>query len=301
MDRRKFHAIAIGAVASVMTVTNPLRQASATEAKLSTLRDGHLTLPIGFALPDASPAELSRVLGSTAVASGSFEPPCNVTLLRVGSRLVLFDAGSGPNFQPTTGRLSDSMVSANVNPVDVTDVVFTHAHPDHLWGVVDDFDEVAFPEATFHIAEAEWKFWRSEDALAAMPEDRKSFVAGARTRFDAMGDRLVPFAPGAEVIKDVEAFATPGHTPGHTSFIVHSGGDTTVIVGDALSNDPVSFAQPDWKWAADHDPDLGVATRVRLLDRLVNDKARLIGFHLPGDGSGFAERQGSSYRFVPST
>ena len=293
ITRRDF---ALGAVAAGAVVLAAQRVRAALSPP-ETLSDGHLVLPVSFLLPKATPTDL-RALGLEAEAeAGSFAPACNVTLCRSDGRLVLFDAGSGSNFMPTAGKLPQSLAAAGIDPADVTDIVFTHAHPDHIWGVLDDFDELLFPEARYHIAEAEWDYWRSDKALSDLPEERHSFVAGARNRFAAIEERATRFRPGAEVLPGIEAVAAAGHTPGHTAFVVH-GEEPTMIVGDAISNDPVSFLRPDWHWGADQDPETGAATRKALLDRLAVDRLRFVGFHLPKGGVGRVERADGAYRFV---
>ena len=124
-------------------------------------------------------------------------------------------------------------------------------------------------------------------------------IALAGEAFGAMLDGKVRFLKGgAEVLPGVEAVATPGHTPGHLSFLIH-GSEPVLIAGDAISNAIVSFAHPAWPTASDHDPQQGAATRVSLLDRLAGDKARVIGFHFPHPGAGAVERKDGAYVYVP--
>src|SRR5690606_3702710 len=94
------------------------------------------------------------------------------------------------NFTSSTGRLAEGLTEAGIDPAEVTDVVFTHAHPDHLWGLTDDFDELVFPEADYHIGQVEWDFWSSPDLVDRVAEDRQSFVVGAQARFAAMDGRV---------------------------------------------------------------------------------------------------------------
>jgi glyoxylase-like metal-dependent hydrolase (beta-lactamase superfamily II) len=270
------------------------------DAELTVIADGFIKLPLAAAMPDVPRADLEKLLAASGLATDALLNDCNVTVLRKGERLVVFDAGAGPNFLPTTGRLAGNLAEAGIDPADVTDVVFTHAHPDHIWGVTDDFDELLFPNADYRISRAEWDFWLSQGALDAMPDERKNFVPGARSRFKAIEKRVSFFNPGEEAVEGVEAVGTPGHTPGHTSFMVHGGEAPVLILGDAATNLAVSLERPDWPTGADQDADLAIKTRVALLDRLAGDKARVIGFHFPHPGAGVVERKGSAYRLLPA-
>lgn len=277
---------------------NALGQLSVAGRTLSVLSDGAMSLPLSFLLPDQPRGEAEALFAKHDMVADPLTPDCNVTLLRDGGRAALFDAGAGPGFMSTTGRLQESLKAADIDPASITDVIFTHAHPDHLWGVVDDFDELVFPNAVYRIAQAEWDFWRADDTLEKMPDARKNFVIGAQNRFAAIEEKIVLFRPGDEVFPQVEAVDTAGHTPGHVSFAVHGGDDSMMVLGDAIANVVVSFERPDWRFGSDHDPDRGVVTRRALLDRLAGEGARIVGFHLPHPGIGRVERAGTAYRFV---
>lgn len=266
--------------------------------ELTILSDGAMSLPLSFVLPEQPKEEIETLLEKHGLSADPFKQDCNVTLLKDGDGIALFDAGAGQSFLSSTGKLTAGLQEAGIDPASITDVIFTHAHPDHLWGVLDDFDEIAFPEASFRISQAEWDFWRADDTLEKMPEARKSFVVGARNRFDAIEDKVSFFKPGEEVFPGVEAIDTAGHTEGHIAFAVHGGSDSVVVLGDSITNVAVSFEKPDWRSGSDHDPDRGVATRQALLDRLATDQSRIIGFHLPHPGAGMVERKDNAYRFV---
>lgn len=262
------------------------------------ISDGNLMLPLSFAFPDVPHDELIASLKAEGQPTDALLPDCNITVLRRGDRVVMFDVGSGPNFMPSAGRLMDNLGEAGVSPDEVTDVVFTHAHPDHLWGLIDDFDELIFADARYHMNRIEWEYWQAEDTLEKTPDARKSFVVGARNRMVFLEDRIELFEYGAEVVSGVEAVDTAGHTPGHTSFMIHDGSNSAMVVGDAITNVAVSLTHPEWPSGSDQDAEKGIATREMLLDRLAADGSRIIGFHIPHPGLGMIERSGSAYRFA---
>lgn len=267
---------------------------------LTTISDGNLVLPLSFSYPDAPQDELLALLEANDQPNDSLMPDCNVPILKTGDRTILFDAGSGANFMPSAGSLIDNMTQAGFDPAEVTDVVFTHGHPDHLWGVVDDFDELTFTNAAYHMGRGEWDFWRNPGTVDAMPEARKTFAVGAQNRLAFLEDRINLFEAGAEVLPGVEAVDTAGHTPGHMSFLLHGGAEPVLIAGDAITHFAVSFMHPAWPSGSDQDPEMGIATRAKLLDRLATEKALLTAYHLPEPGKGRVERDGTAYRFVAS-
>lgn len=283
--------------APALAVRGRAQELSVGDGKLMTVSDGKLQLPLAFSFPDAPQDELASLLAANDLPADVLQPDCNVTILRSGDRTAIFDVGAGANFMPTAGELLANLEAEGIEPTDVTDVVFTHAHPDHLWGLTDDFDELVFPEANYHIGQAEWDYWSAEETLTKVPENMQSLVVGAQNRFEFIADRANFIAPGAEVFPGIEAIDTSGHTPGHLSFIVH-GPDPVMILGDALSNSVISVEQPDWPAGMDQDPQKAIETRKKLLDRLATDRIRLIGYHFPHPGVGRIEKSQASFVYV---
>ncbi|SDE39738.1 MBL fold metallo-hydrolase [Ruegeria marina] len=286
-----------------LTAVAPLRAWSAVETQLGTARitslsDGYLTLPASFMFGSIPQDELAPLVAHYGLQGDTLKPDCNVTLLQVEGRNVLFDAGSGSAFQDSVGQLVDALDAVGLGPGDITDVIFTHAHPDHLWGVLDDFDDPLFASARHMIGRAERDYWLDPATVDTIGADRASFAVGAARRLEAL-EELETFEPGDEILPGVAAVATYGHTPGHMSFEIRSGSEALLVVGDAIGNHHLAFARPDWPSGSDQDQEAGAATRVALLDRLASEQMTMIGYHLPDGGMGRVERGEDGYRFVP--
>jgi glyoxylase-like metal-dependent hydrolase (beta-lactamase superfamily II) len=212
---------------------------------------------------------------------------------------VLIDAGSGPNFQPTAGKLSENLEAAGIDAAKITKVVFTHGHADHLWGAIDDLDDLRFPNASYVISQAEWDFWTSANTPAKLPDAFKGMAIGSARILKRLESKIERRKPGDPVAPGLTYLETAGHTPGHMAIMVESGRDLLLIGGDALTHGAVSFARPAWRIGSDHDSDRAIKTRTQLLDRLATDRIPLVGFHLPWPGHGRVERSGNAYRFQP--
>lgn len=263
------------------------------DAAVTVLSDGGFEMPAAMLARDVDPATIR----SAAQVSGALTTVLNVTCLTRGDQTIVFDCGSGANFLPGTGKLAASLEAAGIAPDSVTHVLFTHLHPDHLWGALDDFDTPLFPKARWLADAAEVAYWTSPKVYEGLPEDRHAFAAGAQRVLKELGDRLETRGAGQEWAPGVTAFSTAGHTPGHVSFAFSDAGGPIFVLGDALTHPVISFAHSDWRPASDHEPDRAVATRRSLLDRAVAEKARIIGYHLPG-AIGRVEKDGAAYRFV---
>jgi len=269
-------------------------------AKLTTLSDGHLNLPGNYLLSALPAEEAAAITAEFKLPTDSYEPPCNVTLLQDGTRNILFDVGAGPDFMPNAGKMAAALDAAGLTHDDITHIVFTHGHPDHLWGLLDDFDDPLYPNAEYLMGADEFAFWTNPDTKNTIGAPRTTFAVGAERRLAVIADQIQLFSDGAEVLPGVIARATYGHTPGHMSFILHGGNQAAMIVGDAIGNPHVAFAKPLYPTPSDQDISAAAATRARLLDQITADDMRLIGFHLPGGGIGTAERHGDGYRFHES-
>jgi glyoxylase-like metal-dependent hydrolase (beta-lactamase superfamily II) len=262
--------------------------------------DGELIAPANIFAPEVPAAEREAFFKAINIGLQEVRSNPNLTLIKRGNELILFDTGSGANFQPTAGKLSENLAAAGIDPASITKVVMTHGHPDHVWGNLLDDGKLRFPNAAYYSGAVEWDFWNAKDLIDKMPKEMSSFVLGAQKNYGAVKDRVTMLKAGDDIVTGIRALDTPGHTPGHMSFEV-AGGEGLIILADAVISSAVYFPHPEWKFAFDSIPDLAVETRKKMLDRAATDKVKMIGYHWPSPGVGFAEKKGTAYAYVPAT
>jgi glyoxylase-like metal-dependent hydrolase (beta-lactamase superfamily II) len=287
-------------VDQVAGVESPSRTVKHGDFLVTVVSDGYISVPDDIvaagAEPDARPALLDRL---PAAACG-VKAYANIPIVQAGGDLIIFDVGGGAHYQPTEGRLARNMTAAGLDRSAITKVVFTHAHPDHVWGTQNNDGDLLFPNATYYVGKAEWDFWMDPDFLINMPAGLHAFARGTRQALDAVKGRLVFLQPGDDVVTGLRALDTTGHTPGHLSFEL-AGGDGLLIAADVATSSIVSFEHPEWVFGFDTLPEIAIRTRRSFLDRAATDRPQLLGYHWPYPGLGTAERHQTAYRFCPST
>jgi glyoxylase-like metal-dependent hydrolase (beta-lactamase superfamily II) len=197
-------------------------------------------------------------------------------LLRSPGCVLLVDAGIGPGAMGMRGRLLEDLEKSGVRPEDVDTVFLTHLHGDHVgWSLASDGGPT-FPHASYVTQETEWE--------AAEPYLRK-----AMSSLENVGD--LELIDGEESLTDeLVAIPTPGHSPGHASLLVSSGGEQALVAGDAIVH-PAQATEPTWNTAFDADKEQAAFTRVQLLDWLEVDGITVAAGHIPGSGFGRLVRE----------
>jgi glyoxylase-like metal-dependent hydrolase (beta-lactamase superfamily II) len=202
------------------------------------------------------------------------------TLLREGGNTILFDAGLGAE-----GTLA-ALAAAGVDPQDVTHLVITHMHPDHIGGLMGEGGPI-FANAEHIAGEVEAAHW----AENPYPPYEANVAP--------LADRLTLIAPGAEIAPGVTAVDMFGHTPGHMGFRLDSGERSLMLAADMTNHYVWSLAHPDWEVRFDMDKAAAAATRRRVLGMLAAERMPFVGYHMPWPGIGYVEARGDGFRYVP--
>lgn len=241
------------------------------------LSDGYRDLDAKLFLAD-TPDKAEAVRAT--YPSGKTRNSLNVFLIISGKRVALVDTGGGSVLGPDAGRLPQALAAAGVSPADVTDIILTHAHRDHIGGLAPQ-GVAAFPNAWVHISKAEHDYWTSPDNEAKASERAKPNFALLREMLALYPWKVSIFEPGKELMPGVSTIATPGHTPGHVALLVSSKEDTLLLWGDLLHGMELQLPRPDISIAFDTDPLQAAVTRSELLQRAAIEKWRVSGVHVP--------------------
>lgn len=233
-----------------------------------------------------TPAEVAAVLTANGLPGDSFGLGIEPLLVRDGARLVLLDAGAGNSFGPAAGKLPAALASAGVQPDQITDILISHTHGDHVGGLVNATGGLTFPNATIRMATAEWAFMQAN-------ADMKALVT-------AITPRVQTFEPGAAALTpSISSVALDGHTPGHMGYEIRSGSDSLLYIGDTMHHSVISVQRPEWQIAFDSDGPTATASRQALLERAASQNLRVYAVHFPFPGLGRIQRKDDGFVWVP--
>lgn len=241
-------------------------------------------------------AQADRLVGGTK--DGSLYIPVNNFMIRRDGKVILIDAGAGNTMQPTLGKLPDNLRAAGVAPAAVTHIVMTHLHPDHANGLVDDAGQPHYPNAEVVVHETEADFWMRPDV-----ENDEARVKQNRAR---TAINLKPYRERIRRVRDGEEFAgftpvvAPGHTPGHTCWLLAAGRAGFMAFGDVVHLSAIQISHPDTALTYDLDKDQAITSRRRILDMAASERLAIAGAHVNAPGFGYVVRKGTSFAFEPA-
>jgi glyoxylase-like metal-dependent hydrolase (beta-lactamase superfamily II) len=210
---------------------------------------------------------------------GAYPTAVNAFLVRTPDQTVLVDAGFGR-------KLFGNLQSLGVSTGQVSAVLLTHLHGDHIGGLLLN-GKAAFPSATLYLAQAEHDYWTSDAAMQAAPENRRGGFRQAREVVAAYKDKLRLFAPNESAGTDAPALfagfwgvAAYGHTPGHTAYLLESAGSRLLIWGDLAHAMSIQMPYPEVAVTYDVDAKAAVNARQRLLEYAAQNKIPVGGMHI---------------------
>ncbi|VVT27633.1 MBL fold metallo-hydrolase [Rhizobium sp. EC-SD404] len=220
------------------------------------------------------------------------------TLIQTGSDLVLFDTGNGEAAREAgAGQMLASLRASGYQPEDVTIVVLTHLHGDHINGLMEG-GAPTFANARYVTGQQEFDFW-TDDARAGTPAEGNH--GAVLSRVAPLAEQMTFIGDGDEVVSGVTGMAAFGHTPGHMIYMIESDDQRVVLTADTANHFVLSLQRPDWEVVYDMDKAAAAETRKRVFDMLATDRTAFIGYHMPFPGVGFVEKLDTGYRFVPKS
>lgn len=264
--------------------------------EITAINDGYtaLTADLFSGVPASDiEAALATVRQGTTIPTA-----VNTFVVNSDAGTWLIDAGSGPSqaFGPNLGRTVANLEAAGITPDQIDGVILTHAHIDHVEGLVDGSGAAVFANAEVVIHEDEYGFWFDDGMMAQAPEAAQGLFESARRSLTPYTDRTRQVQAG-EVAPGLTLIHAPGHTPGHSVLHIASGDDEMLILGDTLHNAAIHTAYPDVGFGFDTDAALAAQSRRAQFDRVAADGILVAATHVAFPSFGYIVAEGDRFRY----
>jgi glyoxylase-like metal-dependent hydrolase (beta-lactamase superfamily II) len=319
------HLLTTAVAATAATATTPLSAPSPVQAaappagkqapgwyrykvgsiEVTVVTDGARTFPLPETfVTNAKPDEVNAALAAAYMETGKVTIVFNPIVVNTGSKLIVIDTGFGAagyaQSKGAAGQFHANLAAAGIDAKDVDTVIISHFHQDHTDGLLTADSKSAFPNAEIMVPAPEWAFWMDDGEMSRAPKGRmEGLFKNNRRVFDALGRKVTPYAWDKEIAPGITTIGSPGHTVGHTSYVISSGSSKVFVQSD-VTNHPALFARnPGWHAFFDQDGAQAEATRRKVYDMLVAEKMLVQGFHYPFPSLAYVEKAGSGYREVP--
>lgn len=282
------------------TLPAAYKRFSLGEFEITVLSDGHRVVPgpqkiFGI---NKTEEEVSELLQNNYLPVDKMQFTFAPTLVNTGADLVLFDTGNGEGGREAgVGQTLANLKASGYAPEQVTVVVLTHMHGDHIGGLME-AGAPAYPNARYVTGQAEFDFWSSEDRIGTGAENGHK---GVLAKVVPLAEKMSFIGDGESVVSGITSMAAFGHTPGHMIYGLESGGRTLMLTADTANHFVLSLQRPDWEVVFDTDKAKAAATRKAVLDMIATDRLPFVGYHMPFPAVGFIEKASEGYRFIPET
>ncbi len=277
-------AVPLTAAPMPQTVAPEARWVAVGSVRVAALHDTDFLIPNdgGTFGTDAGVPAVAAVLAAAGAPTDTVRVSVNALLVKLPGHVVLIDSGLGI----PASQLMPSLTAAGVKPGDVTDVLITHSHGDHVGGLMTTDGTQAFPNAKVRMSAAEWTFLQAN--------------TGAAKLVAAITPQVATFTPGTVVVPGITAMSIRGHTPGHVAYEIVSGKARLLDIGDTAHSTIVSLAKPDWAMGFDSDKAVGKVSRRAELTRLAASHEMIFAPHFPYPGVGTIAAKGDGFTWVPA-
>jgi glyoxylase-like metal-dependent hydrolase (beta-lactamase superfamily II) len=279
------------------------------EFECVSVSDGALNYPPESFFANVPLERVEKALRERNLPTAQIMTPYTCLFIDTGEHRVMVDTGAGelgahaaqmfPDLDHSTsatGLLLENLRTAGIEPSEIDTVIITHAHPDHVGGMLDEEERLVFSDARYFISQNEWDFWNSDDAMAKAPT---FMVDTARRNLDPLEDRLTFVDDTSEIVPGVRSVATFGHTPGHMALSIVSGGKRLLHVSDAVLY-PLHLGHPEWTPVFDMLPEQASASKHRIFDLAADENALVFAHHFPPfPNLGHVRKQEQGWRWQP--
>lgn len=275
-----------------MNANFPTRDLGDTE--VIAVSDGYLQVGFGM-LSNVDEQECEEIQRSAQVSELN-AVHINTFLIRRKGKNILIDSGAG-GVKGWGGRLIANLARLDIQPDDIDAVLLTHAHPDHIGGLLSAEGEAVFSNAELIINGDEFNYLEDDENFAAVSDRIKGNFLLARSIFKKYLKSL-RLVDNGEIFPGVFAIPLKGHTPGHTGYRIEGSKSSLLIWGDIVHFPHIQLLKPEVAIAFDYDPQLAAETRTHLLEKVSLDKILVGGMHFGEQGFGYIEKRKSGYGIV---
>ena len=320
MDRRRALKLMISTVSIMVSPAlmginlnnNPMKKDSIDRVKSEGLKvnlgnisfyifsDGYMSIdkPQPTFAPAISSSDFMVEIQKFHPTKKAIDLAINVMLIKVQEKIILIDAGMGNHFGENQGWLLNNIENAGISRESITDILITHAHRDHIGGLITNEGTIVYPNAKYHIAKEEYDFWMSDNPdfsnSKLTVEQRNTTINFTKKVLNRIKEKIVSFHPGETLFTVIQTELAAGHTPGHTIFTISSEGKSVKNIVD-IFHAPLLISNPEWGIVFDVNFEQAIRTRKQVLEDCFKNKQLVMSSHLPWPGLGYIDKRDKYY------